>query len=665
MARFNDTDIYFAAKEEKEAAAILLKKATSWFDRLTANKYLEKIKKTWCAYHGAYFNESGHEIVFSGEQGELVNLSVNHLRNLGLHIHVMITSTRPAMEARSTNTDYKSLSQTILANELLEYYMREKRLESILNRAVEYSIVMGAGYIKMDWNSTSGEVYDYNEETDTEIREGDIEFNNLSPFDVVYDSTKESPSLHDWVLCRTFKNKYDLAAKYPEFEREIVELPTKSDLAKYRFDIAPYEDTEDVTVYEFFHKRTEAMPEGRYLLFLSEDIVLMDAPMPYRSLPIFRISPSDILGTPYGYTPLFDLLPLQQAANSLYSTILSNQNAFGVQNIALPRGCDVVPSQIVGGLNIFEYNPQFGKPEAVNLTHTPQEIFKFLEVIERTMETISGVNGTARGNPQASLESGSALALVQSMALQFISGLQGSYIRLIEDMGTGIINLLKDFATVPRVAAIVGKTNRTRMKEFTGDDLSTVNRVIVDVGNQLARTTAGRLQIAENLMKMKADEFTIDQYFQVMSTGKLDVMTEGLNNEMLLIRAENEQLVEGERMVMGIATDDHVKHIREHKSVLADPDLRHDTELVTRVLNHIQEHITLLKTTDPDLLGILGEKSLQPAPAQQPPAPMPMEAPQAQGVPMPEMQPADLPPVPTPPAPFQNLPTNAKDMMPQ
>jgi hypothetical protein len=39
--------------------------------------------------------------------------------------------------------------------------MRDKRLEQDLKRAVEYAIVMGSGYIKMEWNATTGEVYDY------------------------------------------------------------------------------------------------------------------------------------------------------------------------------------------------------------------------------------------------------------------------------------------------------------------------------------------------------------------------------------------------------------------------------------------------------------------------------------------------------------------------
>jgi hypothetical protein len=216
----------------------------------------------------------------------------------------------------------------------------------------------------------------------------------------------------------------------------------------------------------------------------------MDTAMPYRTLPVYRIAPHDILGSPFGYTTMFDLLPMQDALNSLYSTILTNQNAFGVQNILNPRGNDVRLTQVEGGLNFIEYNAQAGKPEPLNLTQTPPEIFNFAQIIEKNMETISGVNSVARGNPEASLKSGNALALVQSQALQFMNGLQQSYIMLIEDIGTGLVQLLQDFAKVPRVAEIAGVSNKTKMQEFTGDDLKSIRRVVVDVGNSLAQCLA-------------------------------------------------------------------------------------------------------------------------------------------------------------------------------
>lgn len=697
-------ETYFAAKSGEDTARIVLQKANSWFLNLDVNGYLDKIKSAWLAYHGAYYTDagSGHRITFGGEQGELTNLAVNHYRNICRHMLTMVTANRPSMDARATNTDYESLVQTKLANSLLDYYMREKRLEDYLSRAVEHAIVFGSGYVKMEWNATSGEIHDYIEpehETETvtnpetgeiteqtkldkdgnpilkvagyPIYEGDVMFSTVSPFDVVFDSTKEDPSKHDWVLVRSPRNRFDLAAKYPEQADEILKQAKVSDLNKYNFSGAFYDETDDIFIYEFYHKKTESIPDGRYLLFVDSNAILMDAPMPYRKLPVYRISPADILGTPYGYTDTFDLLPIQEAINSLYSAILTNQNAFAVQNIMMPRGADINKSALSGGLNLIEYNMSAGKPEALNLTQTPAEVFNFIGVLEKAMETVSGVNSVSRGNPEASLQSGNALALVQSMSLQFISGLQQSYVKLIEDVGTGLIQMLQDFAAVPRIAAIVGKANRTYMKEFTGQDLSTVNRVIVDVGNPLSKTAAGRVQMAEQMLQMNLIK-TPEQYMMVVKTGNLETMTDGIDRQLLLIKAENEKMVAGED-VQAIAIEPHSLHIKEHRDVLADPDLKQDPALVERVLSHIQEHINMLRTTDPDLLMHIGEQPLGPqggSPANQP-APEGQVNQEGMGATQPVMEAQgiapdiSLPSPAVPPKPFQNLPTNPADMIPQ
>lgn len=653
---------YFAAREANETVSVLLAKANAWFTNLDTSGYLDKLREMWAAYYGAYYStvQNGHKISFSGEQGELANLPVNHLHNIAQNILVMITSVRPAMEARAVNTDYKSLIQTKLANGLLDYYMREKRLERYLKTAVEYAIVLGSGYIKMEWNATGGEIYDHiDAETDPEtgevinpgfpVYEGDVQFTNLSPFDVCVDSTKEDQH-HDWILVRSYKNKFDLAAKYPEYADRIKGMPSKTEYERYRFNSLGIYETDDIPVYEFYHRKTESMEHGRYMMFLDYDLTLMDTPMPYDDLPVFRITPGDIMGTPYGYTPMFDLLPIQDAVNMCFSTVLSNQSAFGVQSIMMPRGTDINPSSLVGGLNLIEYNAQVGKPEPLQLTATPPEIFNFMGMLIKEMETLSGVSSVARGNPPENLKSGNALALLQSMSLQYQSGLQQSYVNMIEDVGTALIKMLQRFAHVPRIAMIVGKHNRLEMKEFNGDDLSQVTRVVVDMGNALANTTAGKTEMAEQMLQMGLLK-TPEEYLMVIKTGQLDTMTDDTITELMNIRSENEDLMDGQ-MVVAILTDQHSLHIKEHKSVLADPNLRKDADLVKRTLDHIQEHINILKTGDPQTLMMMGEKPLSPPPPPQM-GPMGPPGPPGPGGPPPQQGPPPGPggPPPHPPGP--------------
>jgi len=605
----NNLETYFAARDSEQAAAAALEKARTYYSQIKSNSYVTKLANMYKFYYGN-FNKGtseNHTISFTGEEGELVSIPVNMFRNLARHIINIITANRPVLEAKAINTDYKSLSQTYLANGILDYYMREKNLESIIYDAVEMATVMGASYIDMEWNSTSGESHDFDPETGEHSYEGELEFTLYDPLSVVVDGTKENFYSQEWVLVRSFQNRYNLSAKYPELREKIMSLPTKNEIYSYKLQTFSNDETDDIAVFKLYHKRTEAMPEGRYMLFVSGDIVLLDVPLPYRTIPLFRLSPANIMGTPYGYSDLFDVYPIQEALNATYSTILTNQNAFGVQNLFVQRGSDLTHQALPGGLNIVEGN---SKPEALQLTATAPEIYKFAQMLEQMGETQSGINSVTRGNPEASLRSGNSLALVQSMSLQFQNTFQRNYVRFLEDIGSNLIEILKDFANTPKLIAIVGRNKRSFMKQFTGDMISDVKRVIVDVGNPLAKTIAGRVEIANNLANMKLIK-SPEQYFAVMETGRVDTLYEADMQDIFLIKRENENMLEG-KDVMADILDRHSLHILEHRSVISDPDLRDNPELTAKVRAHIQEHIDMLRTVNPDLLMLIKEQPLNP-----------------------------------------------------
>jgi hypothetical protein len=606
-------NIYFANKEAKECVKVLMSKIENWEKELLTSGLANKIKRSWSFYHGSFgddlYNWDDHRISSTGEQGELLKFPVNHFRNIGSYMLNMTASNRPAMQAKSVNTDYKSQTQTILANGLLDYYMREKSLEDVIKRVTEYAIVLGEGWVKMEWDSTAGEQYGYNEETKTPVYEGDINYLALTPFDVIRDVNKNDSEIHNWYIVKSYKNKYDLMAKYQDLSDKIEKVETRD--VENLFKLSSNTDKSDeVAIYEFYHRKTDAVPDGRYIMFINDEIIPVDAPLPYRDIPLYTINPSKMIGTTFGYTIMFDLLPIQEAINMLYSVILTNQNAFGVQNIMIPKGSDINLQQLAGGLNIIEYNPGMEGPRPLNLTSTPAEVFNMLNKLENTMETISGINSVVRGNPESNLRSGNALALVQAQALIFASNLQQSYVRLVESLGTATIRILQDYAEAPRVAAIVGKANRTYLKEFTGKDVSSINRVVVEISNPLSKTTAGRAQMATELIQYGIVD-NVEQYFNVLNTGNLDTMTQSQQHELTLIQSENEKLMEGEQ-VTALAIDSHLMHIKEHKSVLYDPDLRKDPILVQATLDHIQEHINMLREVDPGLLQSLGEQPLPP-----------------------------------------------------
>lgn len=611
------TKPYWASLPAKEIADEILDKRDKYYEYLSLAGRLDLYRRSWASYYRARM--TGARMNPTGSQGELTSISINHYRNLLVHLETMTTQQRVSFEPRATNSDVKSQSQVILATGLLDYYMREKRLERNMKQSVKECLQFGEAFLRIEWDATLGRVYGQTE-TGAIMYEGDVKYRNYIPLDVVRDFTKTSPGQDDWFIMRDFQNKYTLAAKFPDLRDEILgdsvdmlelaETTTLNSLAM--------EESDNVPVYTLLHEQTPALPQGRYTMILNNGTVMMDGPLPYKKTHVYRIAPDEETGTVFGYSVGFDLLPIQDALDMLYSTAVTNQAAFGVQNILVPKGHDLSTSQISGGLNLMEYDAKIGKPESLNLTNTPAEIFNFMQMLERLAETISGVNSVARGNPEASLKSGAALALVQSMAIQFSMGLQQSYAQLNEDAGTGTIQILQDFASVPRVAAIAGKSNRPLMKEFSGKDLEGISRVMVDMGNPLTNTTAGKVNLADALAERNMIE-NPDQYIQVITTGRLEPIIEGKQAQLLLIKAENEGLSEGQQQ-RALVTDNHQKHVLEHSTVLANPEIRQDPNnpVVIATLSHIQEHLNMMN--DPvsqQLLAVLHQEvipSAVPAP---------------------------------------------------
>ena len=398
------------------------------------------------------------------------------------------------------------------------------------------------------------------------------------------------------------------------------------------------------------------MPSGRRVEFIESQILTDDA-LPYNEIPVYRIAPSEVQGSIFGYTVGFDLLGPQKNYDALQSIVATNQLNLGVATLSVPRGSNISATSLAEGLNVIEHDQNQGAPTVLDLVRTSPEIFNQSNNIIQQMQSLSGVNETARGNVDRNL-SGAALDLLSAQAIEQNSGLQSSYNSILENVGTGLINLLQMYAQTDRMITIAGKSNRNRIKAFTSKDLQGIQRVVCESVNPVSKSAAGRLSMAEQMLQNHLIT-TPQAYFEVVETGNIESLLEGDTAEIILIRSENEDIADG-KQPKALSIDIHSSHIKEHKSVLSSPEARADPNIVQACLAHIQEHIDLQRTADPALLALLSEQPLPPK-QPSPTAPTGNAIPQmlnptppveqtAQGVKMPS--PPGLPHLPTstPPA---------------
>jgi hypothetical protein len=604
---------YWASKPTKEVAKEISDKWQSYKEYMSQSGMITDLKKSFNTY---YYRPHIQDIDQS-----LKAIHINHYANAINHVHTMVTQTRPAWEPRAINTDVASQNNTQLASGLLDFYMRDKHIEKKLSKSVLQALMLKEGWISLDWNVTGGEVYGM-DENDNPIYEGDFEVENHTILDVARDVLRRDMN-HEWYIVRKWRNKWDLAAKYPELAEKIIALRNDEKYGlEYELNItnlalkAANSNQDLIPVYYMYHGKTAAVPQGRLVITCDSDVTLFDGPLPYKQPYIFPITPSEWFENAFGHSQFFDVLPVQDSLDMCVSAILTNIAANGVQNFQVPKGAAPKVTSLKDGMNVLEYDPKAGKLEPLDLLKTAPEVYNFASYLQNQAELLSNVPPITKGIAPATM-SGTAMALLQQQALQSASSLQMNYTILLENVGTALIELLQTYAVAPRVAMIAGKSKRSMLKTFTKEDLNGIGRVMIDTANPLTKTSAGRMEVANQLLQSSLIK-TPEQYIGVLTTGNLEPLYQHDNLNRMLTINENEALMAGEN-VQVLLTDDDAVHILEHQCVLASPEARQDLKIVEATLAHIQAHIDNGMTKNPALAMALKQTPLSQS---MPPQPM-------------------------------------------
>jgi hypothetical protein len=307
-------------------------------------------------------------------------------------------------------------------------------------------------------------------------------------------------------------------------------------------------------------------------------------------------------------------MPLQDAVNSLNSVTLSNISNYGAGNIWNKTGDVPSIEQLSGG---FKSITSINKPEVLNLTYVPKEVPEFEGHLVNGIEILSGVNPVRRGSSEALAQklSGAAYALLDAKSIEYLQGLVRSGVRWLEQAATATVSIYRRFGTAPQVIELAGRSNKAFMDDFVGQrDLSTIERVTVDIGNPMSRTVAGRLNLVDYLLKLPSSPIkTPEQIEEVLATGRMEPVIEGERLELLNIKAENEALSDGQP-VHAVFCDNHPMHMREHASTAASPAARENPALLQNLQLHMAEHSNLWRTTDPAILMACGVPPPPPPP---------------------------------------------------
>lgn len=567
------------------------------------------IRQSWVrnfiAYHSAVINPSSWDtsFVYEGIQGELLKFYTPKARSLIRQLITLISKQRLSFQAQAQSSGQDIINDVKLANALLDQIVDHERLNNKAEDLLENALVLGSSFLKTSWRTDHGEPYDvYNGKI---IYTGSVDISVCSVFDTFYDINITTWDDMDWVEVRTIKNRWDLIAQHPDLREELESLPSWSEIRgpNYWFDRANQND-DTVCIYECYAKPTPALPKGRMIIYGDTNCVLFDGPNPYGFIPIEPMTPEKIQGTSLGYPKFTDILAPNEMLDNSLSAIATNQSQFATQSVLVPRGANI-NVQDLNGMRFVSYTPQNapggGRPEPLQLTNSPAEVFKFTEMLDKYMGELSNVHPILRGQAEGAT-SGAMVATLTANAIEFVDSLSKSYHLCLERTMKKAIDCYKRFAKIEQNISITGKNNQVYSRDFKGEELENIRGVKIMISNPLMQTVAGRMEIATQLQQMP--EEMRYEYISILEGRPLSEVTEKYLSQADLVWSENEALTDG-KFVPALATDDHPYHIKTHSQILNDPEIRKNSDKIDLVLSHIEEHMQLEKNTDPMLLAMI------------------------------------------------------------
>ena len=622
---------YWVYAPKSELLDHLKRLRESFFDRLDASGYLNRVLAVWTAYHGLDHGlYPGAGVRTAGENGELRVAHINELRSaIGL-LKTYVTSGKSEWDTLALSSDAPALQAAAKGNTIIDGYMAspEHGAEYCLSQAVEDSLVLASGFVWELWERHKGEKITESMEG-VALHEGDISF--LSPFflDVAFDWHCRRFEDARWIDVRRRENKYDLAVQFPALADEILALTedgTDDRSRRFSTDVLRSfsrngregDDDDFLQVHYFYHRPCPAVPEGKFCRYVQDVYLEGRDSLPDGHVPVHRLIAGEFLLTPFGYTPAFDALVPQELLDAAVSTVATNHDSLAPTKVWKKPGEPTNIAQLVPGISVIECETE---PKALNLLSTPPEIFKAIEIYAASVRALIGTNASAHGAPPPSLRSSAAVAFTEQRVQQGTADLTSNYDRLLASVGGGILQILslRPNQDEERNLYAPAESQRKTLVRFKPTDLEGVARVAVVRGNPLLRNLGGRIQVGEVLLQSGA--VSPDEFLTLVKTGNLEKLMEGRDTQLQVIHRENETILQG-GVHRAIQTDNHALHIRGHAALADSTEAREDPEYLARVLAAVMEHAAMM--ADPvsqQLSGFLGYGPLPPPPGMAPAGP--------------------------------------------
>ena len=541
-----------------------------------------------------------------------------------------ICANTPNVTVVPASTDEADVESAKLSKDILNSVANRINLIDIEKTATTWSEICGTVFYKVIWNTDTGKMV-ATDELGRAIKEGDVEIEVVSPFEIFPDnlSCERLEDVKSVIHARAVEVSEIKTQWNVDVEKEKVNAFTldseSGNLGGLGYDahinkVANIELNNHCVLIEKYEKPSKAYPNGR-LVIVAGGKLLFDGELPYvndelgnRTFPFVKQISNYMPGSFFGVSVVDRLIPVQRAYNAVRNRKHEYFNRSVMNVLAVEDGSVDTDELEVEGLSpgkVLVYRQGSKVPE---MMQNPKQTLNFESEEERLLEefkTISGVSDMmSESYSKYTNMSGIALQLLAEQDNSRLSTAIDSTKLAVKVLAKFILRLYKQYAVIPRLLKIAGESGEVQLYYWDKNEICS-DDVVFDTSSDAGESVAQRRTMLMDLIKQGL-MFDEDGKFS-HSTRKrcLDLLGFGMWEDgvdlttLHINKAKEENLESVGKELRVLPVDDHKIHIDEHIAFLIGNEIKklnNKEKIEEKILTHIDQHKQYLKAEKDEII---------------------------------------------------------------
>lgn len=544
-----------------------------------------------------------------------------------------LTKQRPVFTVTPRTGDQQDVEASYLAEQIMEYQWDHLSMREKLLRALLWSRVCGAGFLKVTWDSSVGDGFDalvgpdgkpipgpngapltgMNPEVISQqlgvpvqskkVKQGDVSVEVRSPFQMFIDPIAERFDEAEWVIEQSVRSKEYVKRRWDVDAQ--ADTPANPGLIEARLGgaIQSSSSYKGVRISEFWAKPSAEFPNGRRAVWIKDQLLYEDK-NPYDTCPYVMFRGIDVPGRVWPTSIAEQLRGPQTELNKIKSQIAENRNRVGNPTVLASKQSISDPNAFESAMSapggIFYYDDNNGPNAAPSYLQAPQlppYVINELSQVESAIQEISGQHEITSGTVPSGVTAASAINLLQESDDTRLGPAVADMESGLARVGQKILTLVSKFYSDSRTIRIAGEDATWRVFDFRGSMLRDNTHVVVQTGSAFPQSKAAKQAALQELLTFFVQSGqplqgkNLARFLKDWDVGGLDRLVDELSEDEQQVNRENQKLGKGTPLQINSFDDDQA-HIAGHQDFMKTAAFDQLSPIVKQLF---EQHVALHK----------------------------------------------------------------------